>query len=33
MKKKCKHCKAELTDEDKELCSLCESRNFLDLID
>jgi len=33
MKKKCKYCKAELTDKDKELCSICEARDFLDMID
>jgi RNA polymerase subunit RPABC4/transcription elongation factor Spt4 len=33
MKKKCNNCKAELTEQDKDLCSLCESRDFLDLID
>lgn len=40
MKKKCNNCKAELTNKlpkanakDKELCSMCESSSFLDLID
>lgn len=33
MKIKCKHCRAELTNKDKELCSSCESKDFLDLID
>jgi RNA polymerase subunit RPABC4/transcription elongation factor Spt4 len=33
MNGKCKNCKAELTDTSKELCSLCESKDFLDLID
>jgi RNA polymerase subunit RPABC4/transcription elongation factor Spt4 len=32
--KKCKECKAELTDQKKELCSICDwNKPFNDLLD